>query len=990
MTIRRKAILLQRRSFHVNAETVMVKSRLAVTLLALVLSCAALPFVGLAADVCQNPTFRFAQGSPFKLQPKPGVYAQPTALAAGTYIARPGVQTGCGCDLAVGLKSQSIPSQGFVAGLRGNDDGTFTGSADALRQVDGIPVAIATGRFRTDAPVDGIVVVTSPASGQGNGQVQVFVPDANGAYPQSPTAAFHAGPNPAAITTGDFNGDGMLDVAVINKDNSSLTILLGDGRGTFANPLTVANLAGTPESLTAGRFSGSSNADDIAIGVVQFVDGATQVGIVIVRGSTSGQFSAKPIIPVGQRGSLHPWVAAANLSGPSVGAAGRRWRDLAIAFTDRTSSGDGVGRVKVLLGRDGGEFGDVAAAPTLDIGATFPTSIKVVDLDDDGVVDLVVSAFGQSTSLTDGTIHFFKGQAAPDANVGFRPNKRWFTIPATANIRPRALVAARFGNHRPDQPLASMGIAAINAPDLNSLAVFQGNGRGSFVQPSLVTTLVGEDDHLFVAGDFHSSDGSSPLQDLAFITKEAGQNVVRVLQANGAGGFAPPDPGQPSLLAGNSPSLMVAGQFVAGGPTALAIVDDTGGIGQQPVLKIFFGQGNGLLTAGPELALNNTGRPRAMTVVRFRGTGMPLDIALVGDTTVPGSSSFSGKLTLLLNDGQGGFTVGTSQVLSFAPSSVATSSRLSPVGKADLLIRDANANRFQFLINIGNGGFRLPIGPNLGFFDGAGDFDALLVGNVAHGGANPPDDVITFDRDMTLRIFVNNGRESFTLRTIAPGGDPHFAGAQPPYLLADFGSSTLALAAPVSRAGQISLLLLQGDGAGGFTPATGEVPLEPVRGVSTTTFTTTVSQMTETPVAFSNNHIGVRQTLVAQFRSNLHGNGKPDFAFVTKATESARTVGNCPGDTRSLPAPAPLRHVRVCPKKTEDPDTDCPPPQRPCPPIVTFTGPCCRCNDRDVPVLNRCPNKCEFPEPITPFRAFCDQASTFTPALTVFGNTCGD
>ncbi len=962
----------------------MTKSRRAVTLLALVVSAATLPFAALAADVCQNPSFRFAQGSPFKLRPKPGVDAQPTALAAGTYVVRPGVDTGCGCDLAVGMQSVTLPRQGFVARLRGNDDGTFTGSADTLHQVDGIPVAIATGRFQTGAPVDGIVAVTSPASGQGNGQVQVFVPDASGAYPQSPTATFPAGPNPAAITTGDFNGDGMLDVAVINRDNSSLTILLGDGRGTFANPLTVANLAGSPELLTAGRFSGGSNADDIAIGVVQAVGGATQVGIVIVPGSGTAQFAAKPVIPLGQRGSSRPWIAAANLSGPSLGASGRRSRDLAIAFTDRTATGDAVGRVKVLLGRDAGGFGDVAAAQTLDIGNTIPSSIKVVDLDDNGVVDLVVSAFRQLASTSDGSIHVFQGQAAPAASVGFHANILWRGVPETTGIRPRALVAGRFGNHSPAQPLASMGLAAINAPNLDSLAVFQGNGQGTFVQPSVVTTLVGEDDHLFVSGDFHSGDGASPLQDLAFITKTSGLNVLRVLLANGAGGFAPPDPGQLPLLAGNSPSLMTAGQFVANGPTALAIVDATGGVGQQPVLKIFFGQGNGLLTVGTELALSNVGRPRAMTAGRFRGPSMPLDIALVGDTTPSGSGPLSGKLTLLLNDGQGGFTVGASQVLSFAPSSVATSSRLRPGGKADLLIRDANTNRFLFLVNTGsNGAFRLPVGPSQGFFGGAGNFDALLVGNVAHPSATPLDDVITFDGDMTLKIFVNTGLELFNLRTVSPGSDPHFAGAQPPYLLADFGSGTLALAAPVSRGGQISLLQLQGDGAGGFTPATGQVPLQPVRGIPATTFRTTFVQMNGTPVGSFNGDIQVRQTVVAQFRSALHGNSKPDFAFVTKATEAARTVGNCAGDTQPTPPPAPLRHEPVCPIRTTGPDC---PPHLP----VCFDGPCCHCSALTIPVGARCPTTCDFPEPITPFHAFCDRASTFTPALTVFANTCGD
>src|SRR5206468_6967122 len=129
--------------------------------------------------------------------------------------------------------------------------------------------------------------------------------------------------------------------------------------------------------------------------------------------------------------------------------------------------------------------------------------------------------------------------------------------------------------------------------------------------------------------------------------------------------------------------------------------------------------------SGSELALNNVGRPRAMTAGRFRGANMPLDIALVGDSTPSGTGAFSGKLTLLFNDGQGNFSVGATQALTFAPSVVAASSQLRPGGKADLVIRDAHANRFLFLVNIGNGTFRLPVGPSHGFFNGAGAFDDL-------------------------------------------------------------------------------------------------------------------------------------------------------------------------------------------------------------------------------------------------------------------------
>jgi hypothetical protein len=360
----------------------------------------------------------------------------------------------------------------------------------------------------------------------------------------------------------------------------------------------------------------------------------------------------------------------------------------------------------------------------------------------------------------------------------------------------------------------------------------------------------------------------------------------------------------------------------------------------------------------------------------------------------------SGKLTLLFND-HGVFTVGTTQALGFAPGSLAASNRLRAGGKTDLLIRDANANRFLFLVNIepDPSAFRPAIGPNQGFFDGAGNVDALLVGNVAHGGPHALDDVVTFDHDMTLKTFVNNGLESFALRTVATANDPHFAGAQPPYLLADFGGGTLALAAPVVAAGgQVGMLLLQGDGAGGFTPVTGEVPLQQPRGTGTSAAVTTFVQSQGSIPGFTAADIKLRQSVVAQFRSALHGNSKPDFAVITKASAASRNGANCPGDTQHPPPPTPLRQPVTCP--IEQPSDnggsfpgECPhEPHGICPPgPPDFEGPCCFCAESRVPPAKRCPSTCDFPPgPPVPFQAVCTTTTTFTPAVSVFGNTCGD
>ena len=44
------------------------------------------------------------------------------------------------------------------------------------------------------------------------------------------------GANPSAIVAGDFTGDGQLDLAVANSGDNTVSVLLGNGDGTFQAP----------------------------------------------------------------------------------------------------------------------------------------------------------------------------------------------------------------------------------------------------------------------------------------------------------------------------------------------------------------------------------------------------------------------------------------------------------------------------------------------------------------------------------------------------------------------------------------------------------------------------------------------------------------------------------------------------------------------------------------------------------------------------------
>src|SRR6185369_1281023 len=49
--------------------------------------------------------------------------------------------------------------------------------------------------------------------------------------------SFAADKNPSSIAIGDLNGDGKLDLAVANSGSTNVSILLGNGDGTFQPPV---------------------------------------------------------------------------------------------------------------------------------------------------------------------------------------------------------------------------------------------------------------------------------------------------------------------------------------------------------------------------------------------------------------------------------------------------------------------------------------------------------------------------------------------------------------------------------------------------------------------------------------------------------------------------------------------------------------------------------------------------------------------------------
>jgi hypothetical protein len=94
---------------------------------------------------------------------------------------------------------------------------------------------------------------------------------------------FNAGSHPIAVAAGDFDGDGNLDLAVVNS-NRTVSVLAGLGDGTFRDRVDYA-IGVNGRSIVVADINGDGNAD-LAIG-----DAGTK-SLSILQGRGDGTFQA--------------------------------------------------------------------------------------------------------------------------------------------------------------------------------------------------------------------------------------------------------------------------------------------------------------------------------------------------------------------------------------------------------------------------------------------------------------------------------------------------------------------------------------------------------------------------------------------------------------------------------------------------------------------------------------------------------------------------
>ena len=127
---------------------------------------------------------------------------------------------------------------------------------------------------------NGNLLLGTPAAGF-SGSKQGFIPG----------ATLPAGRSPLVLATGDFNNDGHPDLAIVNTGDNNVSILLGNGDGTF-QPAVNYNVGGTPNAIVAGDFNADGNLD---LAVVNNLDHT----ISILFGTGTGTFATQVTYPTG-------------------------------------------------------------------------------------------------------------------------------------------------------------------------------------------------------------------------------------------------------------------------------------------------------------------------------------------------------------------------------------------------------------------------------------------------------------------------------------------------------------------------------------------------------------------------------------------------------------------------------------------------------------------------------------------------------------------
>ncbi len=627
--------------------------------------------------------------------------------------------------------------------LPGNGDGTFQQSLSVPLPPGAGPSSIVAADFNDDGRLDLAVTDTNLS------EVSILLGNGDGTF-QSSTVALPAGSGPDAIAVGDFTGNGRVDLAVADEDTNAVTILLGNGNGTFTvgqtiplvNPADPNNSFGFADSIVAGKFTSNGYVDLVV--AEPGIDAVT-----VVLGNGNGTFTQGTTIAFGA--ATPPQVmslVAGDFRNDGL-------TDVAVA-TMNIFEGDSV---DVLLGNGNGTFQAPDVISLGSAGVLFPVGIVAADFTGNGILDLA-TADASGDGSDDYSVYLGNG------NGTFQGPTPYFF--GGSGGYSTAIAAGDFtGNGLADLAVTRTG------PD--SLDVQLSNGDGTFSSPS-VDDLVQRDTP--VVADL-SGNGVNDVS----VVDAAGDILFRAGVSGEPGVFAPP-----VIVNPGDPSRDIAFAVTNQGPVLISVDADDNNVSFFALRSTGFVKVATLAT-GPE--------PAQILAANLQGNGY---------TSLIVRNAGNGTISIFPGDGHGWFTPRIDLPVSQGASDVEVAD-LQKDGRLDILYTDRLAGEVGVLENLGGGAFSSPIL----FPAGAGPYGET--------GTAVPSPVSSLEQtvSVTAGIFTSGGAPSIV--TLNPGsntlgeldgtGDGRFAD---PTIFPTPGNPLVVSAVDFGDGGPAGLAILTSDG----------------------------------------------------------------------------------------------------------------------------------------------------------------------------------